>query len=99
MPPSLAQSHKDFGHPVRHAFRLGTTAGSDELIWKYAIQINVIVTKDLDFQQYLDRDNRTRIVLDRRGNLNLKTTRDGFLQRLPKILDALDHGERLIEFV
>ena len=79
-PPSLALSLKDLGHPVRHAFRLGLTAGSDALIWQHAIQINaVIVTKDLDFLQYLDRDSRTRIVLDRRGNLNLKITIEGFL--------------------
>jgi len=71
----------------------------DRTIWDYATQNNcVIVTKDEDFLGLsLHRSGTNQIVWVRLGNCRKHALLAAFEVALPKLIDALEAGQRVVE--
>ena len=101
LPPALARWLAAQGHEAEHISDCGLGGAADTAIWNYAAGVNaVIVTKDEDFAQ--------RKALDRSGPVTVwirlpNTRRRELLVRfetvLPRLLQALERGETLIEIL
>jgi predicted nuclease of predicted toxin-antitoxin system len=99
LPPALAQWLAAERHEAHHVSNLGMEAMPDREIWKRAREMDAcIVTKDEDFVllSALDRAGPA-IVWIRVGN----ATRGALLDRLPalwpKVMNAIERGEKVIE--
>ncbi|MBF0178947.1 MAG: DUF5615 family PIN-like protein [Magnetococcales bacterium] len=99
LPPALARWLVAHDHEAEHVLDIGLASASDHAIWEYAGQTkSILVTKDEDFITLAClTPNGARIVWIRIGN----TTRHALLAwltpLLPRIEEALQAGETLIE--
>lgn len=84
-----------------HVIDLGLLAATDQQIWDEAISRSaVLVTKDRDFPlRRAARSDGPAILWVRVGNISNRKLIELALQALPAIIDAIERGEAVIEFV
>lgn len=101
LPPALARFMTDAGYPSEHVHDFAAEAYPDAQLWNRALAMNaVIVTKDEDFAIRSVRDGAPPpIMWVRFGNTRNKAPLDSFVLLLPKIITALERGEKIIELV
>lgn len=80
---------------------LGLLAATDQQIWDEAISRSaVLVTKDRDFPlRRAARSDGPAILWVRVGNASNRKLIELALRALPAIIDAIERGEAVIEFV
>ena len=101
LPPSLAEALRQAGCQAVHVIDLGLLAATDQQIWDEAIsRLAVLVTKDRDFPMRRAASNDGPAILwVRVGNISNRKLIELVLQTLPAIVDAIERGEAVIEFV
>jgi predicted nuclease of predicted toxin-antitoxin system len=101
LPPSLAEALSHAGYQSLHVADLGMLTATDRQIWDESISRSaVLVTKDRDFQLFrATRNAGPAILWIRVGNTDNQTLIAQILRALPKIINALERGETVIEFV
>ena len=100
LPPALARQLSSHGHIAEHVVDLDLATASDAQIRATAADSGaVIVTKDEDFAIHLLLRGGPAIVWARIGNTRRAALLRRFEAELPKIIAALERGERLIELV
>jgi|SRR3984893_19359527 predicted nuclease of predicted toxin-antitoxin system len=101
LPPALARWLAAEGHEAEHVSDCGLSGATDPAIWDHAASVDaVIVTKDEDFAQRktLDREG-PRVVWIRLPNTRRRELLVWFEMVLPRLLQALERGETLIEII
>jgi predicted nuclease of predicted toxin-antitoxin system len=101
LPPSLADALRGAGCEAVHVADFGLLTATDRQIWDEAVSRSaVLVTKDRDFA-LLRAANKTgpSILWVRIGNTDNRTLIAQILRALPAIVDALERGETVVEFV
>lgn len=101
MPPSLAAALRTTGHDAFHVGDFDLLAAVDRRIWQEAVKLSaVLVTKDRDFSLIRTaRGQGPTVLWVRIGNCDNKTLVAQLLHALPAIVEAIDRGESVIEFV
>jgi predicted nuclease of predicted toxin-antitoxin system len=101
LPPSLAEALRQAGCQAVHVVDLGLLAAADEPIWDEAISRSaVLVTKDRDFALRRTATNHGPAILwVRVGNTSNRKLIELVLRALPAIIDAIERGEAVVEFV
>ena len=101
LPPSLAEAWRQAGHQAIHVADIGLLTATDRKIWDEAVSRGaVLVTKDGDFPlRRAARNDGPAILWVRIGNADNRTLIAQLLRALPSIIDALDRGEVVIEFI
>lgn len=99
LPPALARWLTERGHRAEHVIDHNLQSASDREIWDFALDnACVIVTKDEDFaQRRALTEVGPAIVWVRLPNSRLRDLLNWFEQVFAGILNALDHGEAIIE--
>lgn len=100
LPPALARWVAAQGYPAEHVADLKMEAASDAAIWRLAKrQKAAILTKDEDFAEWRNtrEGDMPRVVWIRLGNVSRQVLLSWFEALFPKIIQALEHGETLIE--
>ena len=101
LPPSLAEALRQAGCQAVHLVDLGLLAATDEQIWNETISRSaVLVTKDRDFplRRAASKDGPA-ILWVRVGNIGNRKLIDLTLRALPGIIEAIERGEAVVEFV
>jgi predicted nuclease of predicted toxin-antitoxin system len=101
LPPALARWLATKGHAAEHVGDCGLGGATDRAIWEYAANFGaVIVTKDEDFAQRkaLLGDGPT-VVWIRLPNTRRREMLVWFETILPRIMEALERGETLVEVI
>jgi predicted nuclease of predicted toxin-antitoxin system len=101
LPPSLASALRDADCNAVHTGDLGLLAATDRQIWNEAMSRSaVLVTKDRDFPILRAANNDGPTILwVRVGDTDNRTLIAQILRALPAIIDAVQRGETVIEFV
>lgn len=101
LPPSLAEALRNAACQAVHVADLGLLTATDRQIWDEAISRSaVLVTKDRDFPLLrAASDSGPAVLWVRVGNADNRTLIAQFLRSLPAIIDAVERGETVIEFV
>lgn len=101
LPPSLAGALRAAGLDAVHVAELGLATATDGLIWNEAVARSaVLVTKDRDFSLLRAAKRQGPTVLwIRVGNIDNRSLIDQILGALAKIVEAVERGETVIEFV
>ena len=97
--PGLARLLVSSGHSAEHVFETGGLGAKDEDIWSYAKQTgSTIISKDEDFavKVYTGAEG-PGVVWVRIGNTSNRFLISWFTPLLPKVLEALNRGDRLVE--
>ena len=99
LPQALVRFFISRGHSAKHVLDLGLDEASDTVIWKYAGGNHcVIVTKDEDFISLsLQGGTETQVVWVRLGNCRTPALLAAFENALPKLVQALQQGGRVVE--
>ena len=99
LPRALVDFFVSHGHKAIHVLQLGMDEADDKTIWAYAEKNQcVIVTKDEDFLNLSLQTNSTnQIVWVRLGNCRAVALLAAFGNALPKIVQTLEQGGRVIE--
>ena len=101
LPPSLAVVLRDAGCDAVHVSDLDLLAATDRQIWNEAVSRSaVLVTKDRDFPISRAANNDGPPILwVRIGNTDNRTLIAQVLRALPTIINAVERGEPVIEFM
>jgi len=101
LPPSLAEALRRAGRQSVHLAELDLLKATDRQIWEEALSRSaVLVTKDRDFPSLrVATNNGPTILWVRVGNTDNRTLITQVLRALPAIVDAVERGETVIEFV
>lgn len=101
LPPSLAAALRTAGNDAFHVGDFNLLAVADQRIWHEAVTRSaVLVTKDRDFSLIRAARGQGPCVLwIRTGNCDNRTLIAQLLHALPAIVEAIDRGESVIEFV
>jgi predicted nuclease of predicted toxin-antitoxin system len=100
LPPALARRLEALGHVAEHVADRGMTSVSDDAIRDYAASVGaVIITKDEDFAVRRLLTDGPSIVWLRVGNTRRAILLSRFESELPRIVEALERGETLVEIV
>lgn len=99
LPPVLARTLAAGGHEAEHVADIGLGGAKDQAIWEYVARVGaVIVSKDEDFAQRTFLGKRgTPVVWIRLPNTRKRELLLWFEPIFPRIIEALERGERLIE--
>ena len=99
LPPALARWIASNGHQAEHVADLDMANASDRNIWQQALDTNaVIVSKDADFAELtVLRSEAPQVVWIRLRNTRRQALLNWFEALFPRIIDALERGEKLIE--
>ena len=99
LPPGLVRLLISSGHSAEHVFETGGLGAKDEDIWIYAKQTGAtIITKDEDFAiKVCTGSEGPAVVWVRIGNTSNRFLMSWFSPLFPKVIDALNRGERLVE--
>lgn len=98
LPPDLAVLLASQGHTAQHVKDCDLIAAPDQDIWDHAVATDaVIVTKDSDFADKLNLRDGPQVVWIRFGNTRKAELRRRLTPLIPKILAALERGDRLVE--
>ncbi|MGI8568305.1 MAG: DUF5615 family PIN-like protein [Methylocella sp.] len=87
------------GHEAEHVADIGLGGAKDQVIWEYAARVDaVIVSKDEDFaQRTFFGKGGPPVVWITLPNTRKRELLLWFEPILPRIIEALERGERLIE--
>jgi predicted nuclease of predicted toxin-antitoxin system len=99
LPPALARWLAAKGHEAEHVADIGLGGAQDKAIWNYAARVGaVIVSKDEDFaqQKFFDKGGPP-VVWIRLPNTRKRELLLWFEPMLPRMIEALERGEPLIE--
>jgi predicted nuclease of predicted toxin-antitoxin system len=101
LPPSLAAALRVAGYDAVHVIDLGLVTATDRQIWQ---EVNsraaVLVTKDRDFSLLRAAGAAGPAILwVRTGNAPNRTLLRQILRALPQIVQAIERGEAIIEFI
>jgi predicted nuclease of predicted toxin-antitoxin system len=101
LPPALAEAMRRAGYDAAHVAEFGMANAIDAAIWNEAIARSaVLVTKDRDFSLLRAAKRQGPMVLwVRVGNIDNRALIHQFLIAMPQIVEAVDRGEAVIEFV
>ena len=100
LPPALARRLQALGHVAEHVADLGMTSAPDDAIREYAASVEaVIVTKDEDFVIRRLLTGGPSVIWLRVGNTRRAILLSRFESELPRIVEALERGETLVEIV
>ncbi len=101
LPSALARWMAAKGHESEHVSDCGLSAATDPVIWDYAAGVNaIIVTKDEDFaQRKVLNPAGPRVVWIRLPNTRRRELLAWFETVLPRVLQALERGDTLVEIV
>jgi predicted nuclease of predicted toxin-antitoxin system len=99
LPPALSRRLAHLGHEAEHVFDRGMDGASDSSIWSLAVEVGAaIVTKDEDFaRRRAVVPSGPPIIWIRLGNTRRTELMKWFDVILPRIIEALERGEGLIE--
>ena len=99
LPQALARFLVSRGHQAEHVLDLGMDEADDRAIWDYAGKNQrVIVTKDEDFISLsLQSWAKNQVVWVRLGNCRTPALLAAFETALPKLTQALQQGDRVVE--
>jgi predicted nuclease of predicted toxin-antitoxin system len=99
LPQALARFLVSHGHQADHILDLGMDEASDQAIWNYAGRNGcVIVTKDEDFISLsLQTGAKNQVVWVRLGNCRTPALLAAFEAALPKLTQALQQGDQVVE--
>jgi len=99
LPVALARFLDAEGLPAEHLRDIGLQAAPDPVIWEYArLNRRVIVTKDEDFPQLVDRyGSPPQVVWVRLGNCRKVALLDAFKLILPTLRESLIAGNAVTE--
>lgn len=99
LPPALARWLVAAGHEAEHVGDVGLGDAQDQAIWAYAANVGaVIISKDEDFaQRKIMKNAGPPIVWIRRPNTRRRELLVWFEVVLPRMIEALERGESLIE--
>jgi predicted nuclease of predicted toxin-antitoxin system len=101
LPPSLVAALHDAGCDAIHVSDLGLLTATDRQIWDEAMSRSaVLITKDRDFPILRAASNNGPVILwVRVGNTDNRTLIAQISRALPTIINAVERGEPVIEFV
>lgn len=101
LPPSLAEALRTTGNDAFHVGDFDLLAAADQRVWQEAVTRSaVLVTQDRDFSLIRAARGQGPCVLwIRIGNCDNRTLIAQLLHALPAIVEAIDRGESVIEFV
>jgi predicted nuclease of predicted toxin-antitoxin system len=101
LPPSLAEAWRRAGYEAIHVADIGLLTATDRQIWDETVARHaVLVTKDRDFPLLrAARDDGPAILWVRVGNANNKVLIAQILRATPAMVDAIERGETVIEFI
>lgn len=99
LPPALAEGLVARGHDATHLADHGLLDASDTVIWAFALHGDwIIVSKDEDFaRRRASSVAGPAVIWIRLPNTRRRALLIWFEAVLPRILDALDSGESLVE--
>ncbi|WP_018949151.1 DUF5615 family PIN-like protein [Thioalkalivibrio sp. ALMg11] len=100
LPPALARWRVDRGVEADHVADVGLLSASDKAIWAEATRTGaVILTKDEDFAVWRSAgsSDQPAVVWLRVGNTRKAALLQWFEPLLPRVLEALERGDLLIE--
>jgi predicted nuclease of predicted toxin-antitoxin system len=101
LPPSLAGALRAAGYDAVHLIDLGLVTATDRQIWQEVnLRTAVLVTKDRDFSLLrAASDDGPAILWVRTGNAANRALITQILRALPEIVNAIERGEAIIEFI
>jgi len=101
LPPALARWLAAKGHDAEHVSDIGLSGAIDPTIWDHAASVDaIIVTKDEDFAQRKTIERRgPKVVWIRLPNTRTRELLLWFEGIFPRILQALERGDTLIEII
>ena len=99
LPQTLARFFVSRGHEANHVLDLGMGEAGDLVIWNYAKKNDcVIVSKDEDFISLSWQNGaKNQVVWVRLGNCRTPALLAAFDSVLPKLIQALQQGDRVVE--
>jgi predicted nuclease of predicted toxin-antitoxin system len=99
LPLALSRFVASRGHDCQHVLEVGLAAAADAEIWKYTCDNDcVIISKDEDFFYAAHRPSaRGKLVWVRLGNCRTRVLLEEFDRLWPRIVAALDAGDRVVE--
>jgi predicted nuclease of predicted toxin-antitoxin system len=99
LPKALARFLTTHGPHASHVLDLGLDEADDRIIWEYAGKNGcVIITKDEDFITLsLQTGTKNQVVWVRLGNCRTPALLKAFEIALPKLMQALQQGTRVVE--
>ena len=99
LPAPLARWLREKGHDAEHVLEIGLAQSKDNPVWLYAAQHGAaVVTKDEDFAEWVRRGRRgPPVVWLRIGNSSTPVLLTWFEPLLPRVVQKLQQGEKLIE--
>ncbi len=101
LPPALARWLAAKGHEAEHVADIGLGGATDKAIWEYAVGArSVIISKDEDFaQRKVFKTDGPAVIWIRLPNTRRRELLVWFEGVLPRIVQALERGETLIEII
>jgi predicted nuclease of predicted toxin-antitoxin system len=99
LPPALARLLSTRGHIAEHVVDIGLCESNDSTIWSYALKHRIIiVTKDEDFPHRLRQSRASPVIVWLRvGNSSRRALLQWFEPLVPKVVELIESGERLVE--
>ncbi len=99
LPPALAQWLREAGHGAQAVREVGLREAEDGVIWRHARTYDqVIVTKDEDFARRVQADAGGPVIVWLRiGNTSNAALRAWFIPQLPKLVELVGQGYRVVE--
>jgi len=99
LPQTLVRFFIERGHEANHVLDLGMGEAGDLAIWHYAAKNDcVIVSKDEDFISLSCQTGaKNQVVWVRLGNCRTPVLLAAFDRVLPKLIQALQQGDRVVE--
>jgi predicted nuclease of predicted toxin-antitoxin system len=99
LPAALARFLTEAGHPSLHVLDFSLDEARNEVFWTFSREENfVLVSKDDDFLHLANRLNETgKFVWVRLGNCRKPALLERFHAQLPRIVEAIDEGDHIIE--
>jgi predicted nuclease of predicted toxin-antitoxin system len=102
LPPDLALFLRNQGHWAKAVCEVGLRDADDREIWDYALREQaVVITNDEDFALRVigNRKMIPTVIWLRVGNCSNRALIAWFGPLLPKIIEAIQNGEKLIEII
>lgn len=100
LPPGLAKFLAEAGHQAEHVAEIGMLSAMDRAIWDYAKSADAaVITKDADFASLTILSEKPQVVWLRFGNTRKSELERRIALLLPRIVAALQAGDRLVEVV
>ncbi len=99
LPPAVAQWLRAAGHDAVAVREIGLREANDRDIWNHALNTDAaILTKDEDFPARAEQASACPVIVWLRiGNCSNQALRQWFMPQLPRILEWIEQGVRLLE--